>query len=145
MAFLVKACKQLARTCQVFLIGIDRLTTEARSSKLAECHHRYIDEVMTEDNELTSRQLFALFGTKYLDVQVSISTIKRARKHLGWISKKTRYCALIREANKEKIPEWCKERLDLDLDESQRKTSYHKIGQPSRLCGRAKHPAKVHI
>ena len=26
-----------------------------KSSLLAECHHRYIDEVMMEDNELTSR------------------------------------------------------------------------------------------
>ena len=55
---------------------------------------------------------------------------------------------------------WCKERVeqnDLELDdvifsdegsvqlESHRKTCYHKIGQPSRLCGRPKHPAKVHV
>ena len=79
------------------------LPRKHRSSKLAECHYRYIDDVMTEDNKLTSRQLFALFGTKYPDVQVSISTIKRARKQK---SKKTRYCALIREANKEKRLEW---------------------------------------
>ena len=84
----------------------------------------------------------------------------RARKHLGWISTKTRYCALIREENNEKRLLWCKERIeqnDLDLSdvifsdessvqlESSRKTSYHKVGQPSRLCARPKHPAKVHV
>ena len=136
------------------------LLKKHRSSKVFECHYRYIDDVMTEDNELTSRQLFALFSTKYPDVQVSISTIKRARQHLGWISKKTRYCALIREVNKEKRLQWCKERLeenDLELDdvifsdkssvqlESHRKTSYHKVGPPLRLCGRPKHPVKVHV
>ena len=29
--------------------------------------------------------------------------------------------------------------------ESHRKTSYHKVGQPSDLCGRPKHPVKVHV
>ena len=136
------------------------LKRKPRSSLLAECHYRYIDEVMTEDNELTSRQLFSLFTAEYPEVHLSISTLKRARRHLGWVSRKTRYCALIREANKEKRLQWCKERVeqnDLEFDdvifsdessvqlESHRKTSYHKLGQLSRLCGRPKHPAKVHV
>ena len=29
--------------------------------------------------------------------------------------------------------------------ESHRKTSYHKVSQPSRLCGKPKHPVKVHV
>ena len=94
------------------------LPRKSRSSLFSEHHYRFIDEVMTNDNELTSRQLFSLFSTKYPEVQVSISTIKRVRKHLGWVSKKTRYCALIREVNKEKRLEWCKERVeqnDLEL------------------------------
>ena len=136
------------------------LKRNPRSSILEECHYRFIDETMTEDNELTSRQLFSLFTAKYPELQLSISTVKRAHRHLGWISKKTRYCALIREANKEKRLQWCNERVeqnDLQFDdvifsdessvqlESHRKTCYHKIGQPSRLCGRPKHPAKVHV
>ena len=112
---------------------------------------------MTEDNECTSRQLFILFAEKFPDVEIMLM---QARQHLGWISKKTRYCALIHEENKEKRLRWCKERIeqnDLDLSdvifsdessiqlESHRKTSYHKFGQPSRLCTRPKHPAKVHV
>lgn len=112
---------------------------------------------MTADNKLTSRQLFSHFCAKYPEVQVSVSTVKRVRQHLGWISKKTLYCALIQDVNKEKRLMWCKERIDIELDdvifsdessvqlESHRKTSYHKVGQPSRLCGRAKHPVKVHV
>ena len=116
------------------------LPKKPRPSKLNECHYRFIDEVMTVNNELTSRQLFSRFCATYPEVQVSVSTVKRARKHLGWISKKTRYCALIQDVNKEKRLLWCKERIeqnDIELDdvifsdessvqlESHRKTSYH--------------------
>ena len=136
------------------------LKRKPRSSLLGHDHYRFIDETMTMNNELTSGQLFSLFTAKYPEIQVSTSTIKRARRHLGWISKKTRYCALIREANKEKRLLWCQQRVeqnDLDLKdvifsdessvqlESHRKTCYHKIGQPSRLCGKPKHPLKVHV
>ena len=139
---------------------VDDMKHKPRPSLLDACHYRFIDDKMTTDNELTSRQLLALFVDKYPVVHISISTLMRARKHLGWISKKTRYCALIREENKEKRLLWCKERIeqnDLDLSdvifsdessvqlESHRKTSYHKVGQPSRLCARPKHPAKVHV
>ena len=136
------------------------LPRKPRTSLLSGCHYRFIYEKMTADNELTSRQLFSLFTTEYPDIETSISTIKRAHLYLGWISKKTRYCALIREENKEKRLQWCKKRLkknDLKLSdviftdessvqlESHRKTSYRKVGQPSRLCARPKHPVKVHV
>ena len=109
----------LIKKFQTFKLVVD-LPKKHRSSKLIECHYHYIDEQMTADNELTLRQLFFLFRATYPDVQVSISTIKLARQHLGWISKKTRYCALIREVNKEKRLLWCKERIeknDVDLDD----------------------------
>ena len=90
----------------------------------------------------------------------SISTVKWVWRHLGWISRKTRYCALIRETNEEKRQLWCQQRVeqnDLDLNdvifsdessvqlESNRKMCYYKIGQPSRLCGKPRHPPKVHV
>ena len=136
------------------------LKRKPRSSILEECHYRFIDEAMAANNELTSRQLFSLFTDEYPEVQISISTVKRARKHLGWISKKTTYYALVWEANKEKRLLWCQKRVEennLELNdvifsdessvqlESHRKTCFHKIGQPSRLCGRPKHPPKVHV
>ena len=96
------------------------LPRKPRTSVLSECHYRFIDEKMTADIELTSRQLFSLFTTEYPDIETSISMIKRARRYLGWISKKTRYCALIREENKEKRLQWCKERLkknDIELSD----------------------------
>ena len=94
------------------------LKRKPRSSLLGEDHYRFIDEAMTADNELTFRQLFSLFTAKYPEIQISISTVKRARRHLGWISKKTRYCALIWEVIKEKRLLWYQERVeqnDLEL------------------------------
>ena len=49
---------------------------------------------MAENNELTSLQLYNLFKEKYPEVSASISTIKRARRELGWVAKRTEYCAM---------------------------------------------------
>ena len=89
-----------------------------------------------------------------------MSMVKRARNRLGWISKKTRYCALISEGNQEKRLDFCKSLIttnDLEFPdviwtdecsvqlESHRKIVYHRRGEPSKLCGRPKHPYKVHV
>ena len=83
-----------------------------RSSLLGEDHYCFIDEAMTADNELTSRQLFSHFTARNPKIQISMSTVKQVLRHLGWISKKTRYCALIWEANKGKRLLWCQEQVE---------------------------------
>ena len=60
-----------------------------------------VDDAMAENDELTE---------KYPEVSVSISMIKRVRRELGWVAKRTRYCAMIAEANKKRV-EWCKEQI----------------------------------
>ncbi len=121
-------------------------------------HYRFIDEQMAENTELTSRQLQRKIE-EFPNVQASLSTVMRARRYLGWVCKKTRYCALIREENKQKRLDWCRERqadgetfrdviwtdeCSVQL-ESNRKLSYHKKGEPAPLKGRPKHPAKIHV
>ena len=74
--------------------------------------------------------------------------------------KRTRYCQLISEVNKEKGMEWCLNTMisnDLELSdviwtdecsvqfESHRKITYHKHGEPSKMVSRPKHPPKVHV
>ena len=56
---------------QTKLVNID-LPKKPRSSK---CYYRFIDEVMTADNELTSRQLSSRFCATYPEVQVSVSRV----------------------------------------------------------------------
>lgn len=90
---------------------------------------------------------------------VSLSTIKKCRRDLGWVATKPHYCQLIREANKQKRVDWCMKCLqDEDYfddvifsDEStvalekHGKITFRKKGQPSKLKARAKHPVKVHV
>ena len=87
------------------------LKRKPRSSLLGHDHYQFVDETMKVNNELTLGQFFSLFTAKYPEIQVSTSTIKRAHRHLGWISKKTQYCALIQEANKQKRLLWCQQRV----------------------------------
>ena len=128
---------------------------------LGEEHYRFIDDTVANNVDMTSRQLHSAFVSKYPEMDsISVSTVKRARVRLGWISKRTRYCALISETNQEKRLEFCKKLIeDNDLDfhdvvwtnecsvqlESHRKTTYHRIGEPAKMCSRPKHPAKVHV
>ena len=121
---------------------------------------RFIDETMEANPELISRQLHGMVAEKFSDASVSISTVKRARKALGWSAKKTRYCALITEVNKEKRMTWCLDRIaegDLQLSdviwtdessiqlESHWKITYQKKDHPVHLAGRPKHPPKIHV
>ena len=131
-----------------------------RLRRLSEEHYRFVDEVMAQNTDLTSRQLHTAFKAVYPSTEASLSTIKRARRDLGWTAKRTRYCQLISEVNKEKRMEWCLDRVisgDLDLSdviwtdecsvqlESHRKVTYHKLGEPSKMVSRPKHPPKVHV
>lgn len=91
-----------------------------RSRRLSGEHYRFVDELMAENTDLTSWQLHAAFKSTYHSTEASISTIKRARRDLGWTAKRTRYCQLISEVNKEKRMEWCLDRVisgDLDLSD----------------------------
>jgi len=111
-------------------------------------HFQFIDEAMEADCDLTSRQLHSMVVKEYPDLSVSVSTIQRARRALGWNSKRARYCAMISDINKEKRMTWCLDHVaegDLELSdviwtdessiqlESHCKTVYQKWGQPIQL------------
>ena len=91
-------------------------------------------------------------------LDVSLSTVKRARQDLGWVSTMPRYCQLISEANKEKRLKWSEEQMankekfddviftdeySVQLD-VHRKKCYRKK-QPRKLKPRPKYPPKVHV
>jgi transposase len=67
--------------------------------KLKDEHYRFIDECMATDDELTATKLLAMLKEKYSSLNISISTVQRARVELGWAAKKTRYGAMISENN----------------------------------------------
>ena len=91
--------------------SIGDIERRPRSRRLSEEHYRFIDELMADYTDLTSRQPYSAFIEEYPTVEASLSTVKRAQRHLGWTAKRTRYCQLISEVNKEKRMEWCLDRV----------------------------------
>ena len=132
-----------------------------RPRKLQDQHYRFTDDAMVENDQLTSRQLHHLLQEAFPGVEVSISTIKRARRELGWVGKRTRYCALISD-NKEKRVSWCQDQLDggdFEFEnviwtdectvqlESHRRWTFYRVGEPAvnRLKMKPKHPPKINV
>jgi len=127
--------------------------------KLTDEHYQFLDECM-ENDELTATKLQAILKEKYPLLNVSVSTVKRARMELGWTAKKTRYGALVSEVNQEKQVEWCREQQetgDMESDDvlftdectvqldSHRRVMFYKKGQPVKYKMKAKHPPKVNV
>ena len=122
-------------------------------------HYREIDKALSENDEMTSRQLRTMLIRKWPNLSMSISTVERARRELGWVVTTPKYCQLIREQNKQKRLEWCQKMIDTNeqfndvmfTDESSvqlethRKRCYRKKRTPRKLKPRPKHPLKVHI
>ena len=74
-----------------------------------------IDEVMNNNDELTSEQLWTKLKEKYPFLEVSLFAVKVARQIRGWICTKPHYCQILREVNKVKRLEWCKQQLKMKI------------------------------
>ena len=59
----------------------------------------FIELEMANNDKLTSRRMKTLLCKKWPDLHVSISTIKRTRKDMGWVCTKPHYCQLIRNVS----------------------------------------------
>ena len=66
---------------------------------------------MDNNDELTGRQLHEPLLEMWPDLQMSISTIKKVKRMIGWVCSRPKYCQLVRELNKQKRVEWCTERV----------------------------------
>lgn len=135
------------------------LPRRKRDRKVDEDMLEIIETLLTENDELTARQLRERLLETWPSLNVSLTTIKRARKKKGWVCTRPHYCQLLREANKIKRVEWCKQQIDnkeqfkdvIFTDECSVQLEHHsrlcfrKNRQPRALKQRAKHPVKVHI
>ena len=119
-----------------------------------------MEESLTSDDKMTARKLKNKLGEKFVELpEVSLSTIKRYRKEMGWVCTRPHYCQLIREANKLKRKEWCQKQIDNKEDfenviftykctvqlDHHRRLSFRKEKEPCVLKQQAKYLAKVHI
>lgn len=111
---------------------------------------------MQDDDKTSLEELKVILQAS--GTTVSVSTLQRWREELGWSSKGTKYCQLIREANVGKRLQWAQENVDdLVLDnlvftdettvqiENHCRTTCYKRGMKPRYKPRPKHPTKVHV
>ena len=127
-----------------------------REKKITQEMAIVMNSELEQNDEATARQLRSTLMEKYPALEVSLSTIKRHRKKLGWVCTRPHYCQLIRELNKLKRLVWCKEQLRVKEDfsnvlfsaiqlEHHGRLCFRKKRQPRKLKPRPKHPAKLHI
>ena len=114
-----------------------------------------IERAMQEDDETTATQLQAKLADN--GIYISLATILRNRRLLGWVYRGSAYCQLIRTVNKEKRLEWARENQTDAFDDviwsdetsvqldTHRRFCCRKEGMKPRPKPRPKHPIKVHV
>ena len=134
-----------------------RITGSGRPQKLSIEAKAFIDQQMRSNDEMTSAQIKKKLAKQ--GVAVSSSTVRRSRKQQGWTLQRTRYCQLIRDANKIKRLEYAQRVLEsgdtfhnvIFSDECSislvhyRRTCYRKFDEPTKRKPKPKHPLKVHV
>ena len=117
-----------------------------------------IDAAYEDNDELTAPKLRKIVQQR-TGMLFSESSLKVARRRLGWVATNAKYCQLIREANRVKRLDHCRQLLaseetfqdviftdetSVELDRHARITFRRKWEAP-HLKGRPKHPLKVHV
>ena len=65
---------------------------------------------MIDKPDLSAQQLKEKLQVEF-GIHVSVSRVNTYRRSLGWTIRGTRYCQMIRDANKVKRKDWCEEQL----------------------------------
>ena len=86
---LLKKYNQLGR-----LIDLPRRT---RPTKLNNVMRLFLNQKLSENDELTAREACNLLTQQWPTLQVSLPTIKRIRQKIGWVCTKPHYCQMIRD------------------------------------------------
>ena len=94
---------------------ISRVPGSGQTTLLTADAEKIIEEQMSRDDETTGLELQKLLAGS--GVQVDTSTALRWRKGLGWTSKGTSYCQMIRDVNTEKRLEWARKNKGMWLED----------------------------
>ena len=134
---------------------IARAPGSGQTSKVNAEIRKLIEDQMQKNDETTIQELKQLLKKEGFDV--AQSSIHQWRKYLGWTSKGTSYCQMIRDVNKEKRLKFAEENKDMTFQdtiytdettvqiETHRHTCCYKRGCKPRYKPRPKHPVKVHV
>ena len=89
--------------------SIARKPGTGRSTKITQQVKDLKEEQMQADDETTAVELKRKLSAN--EINLSLSTILRCRRALGWTYRGSAYCQLIREPNKLKRLSWCLEMI----------------------------------
>ena len=136
--------------------GIGRKPGSSLTGKKTEAVLKLIDSHMEKDDELSLEDFRTALQKE--DISVSVSSLHRWRQELGWTTKGTKYCQMVKEVNVEKRLDWAKENCeDINLDnlvftdettvqlENHRRVTWYKKGCKPRYKPKPKHPIKLQV
>ena len=90
-----QAIYSLVKKFQNYRVYLD-LPRRRRQQKITTEMRLVIEEALTSNDEITSRGIKSLLTFQWPELQVSIPTIKRVRKNMGWVCTRPHYCQLLR-------------------------------------------------
>lgn len=114
-----------------------------------------IDNYMKESDEMTTKSVQSRLSREGHDI--SLTTICTIRQRLGWTLKGTRYCQMIRHANKPKRVQWVQDNNNDRFEdviwwdetsvwlEQHAKRCYRKKGVTPKKKPKPKYPLKLHV
>ena len=126
-----------------------------RSTKLTSEVQDVIEQTMQNNDEATLKEIAGILVNR--GYKMSLRTILKGRRSLGWTTRRAAYCQLIRQQNKEKRLAWAREHLNDGFTdvvwsdettvqlEMHRRFCCRKKGQKPRYKPRPKHPIKLHV
>lgn len=126
-----------------------------------------IDTLMEKNNEYCALELKRIIEFKLnrnrpinCKFQISVASVNRIRKELGWVYSSTRYCQMIREVNRQKRMEFClsilrnpqkikslafTDECTVQLENCKKKSFRRSDSNCIVLKSKAKHAVKVHM
>ena len=85
----------LHKVVKKYRMGTMSLATP-RQGKITDEMKVVIEETLRKDDEVTSTGLKSVLAARWPELEVSISTIKRVRRKMGWVCTTPHYCQLLR-------------------------------------------------
>ena len=98
--------EQISVTCQALYNLLKKhsksgcvvdLPKRTRTSKISNKLMAIIDEALSDNDELTAREIQSILIEKWPDLDVTLSSIKRIRTQIGWKCTRPHYCQMIRD------------------------------------------------
>ena len=75
------------------------LPRRRRPRKITDEMKTFIEEMLYQDDEITAVKLKDMLASRWPEIPVSSSTIKRVRRQMGWVCTRPKYCQLLREVS----------------------------------------------